>query len=244
MTKINKIIAIAIIISNFSCTLFAQQAVSASSTTEGADVSRLTSSSFGSKSGSAGGGLADVTKGSPLLQEQTFGGLTYQVHILGEVNKPGTYRVPASPRLSEAIQIAGDILERGSNRRIEIKRENSKNQKVDLNAFKQFGDLNSNPYLLDNDTIFVPLQGKVVQMVGSVVRPGVYELLNEKNIQDLLSLVGGFASGLDRNVPLKIIRYVNGDKIIINVVNDDEHRKDFILENADVIVAPHFFPKK
>ena len=39
------------------------------------------------------------TLGNPQL------GPIYQVHILGEVVAPGTYRVPASTRLSEAIDI-------------------------------------------------------------------------------------------------------------------------------------------
>ncbi len=181
--------------------------------------------------------------GMQSLQESLVG-LTYQVHILGEVQKPGTYRVLASTRLSEAVEKAGGILERGSERKIQLRRTDGGGRTVDLLSFKTFGNLDANPYLLDNDVIFVPLKGKVVQIEGTVKRPGIYELRGERNLQDLINLAGGFTSGIGNPTPIRVVRFSHGVKEVIDIENGREARRAFLLENADVVVAPHFLTDK
>ncbi len=171
-------------------------------------------------------------------------GLTYQVHILGEVERPGTYRIPASTRLFEALQYAGGALERGSERRVGLRREGGGSRTVDLLSFKQNGNLDANPYLLDNDVIFVPLLQKVVQVAGTVKRPGTYELRSEKSLEDILKVAGGFTPGIDGGAPIKVIRYVNGTKEVTDVENTPSERRRFQLEGADVIVVPHILTGK
>lgn len=171
-------------------------------------------------------------------------GLMYQVHILGEVQNPGTYRVPASSRLSEAIGQAGNILKGGSSRRIELRRT-GRNSQIDLFSFQVLGDLNGNPYLRDNDTVFVPLKDKVVQVTGAVKRPGEYEIFQEKNIEDLIKLAGGVSPGAAKFLPIRVVRYdENGKKRILIVANSKEDRKDFLVNGADVIVVPHVLTAK
>lgn len=115
---------------------------------------------------------------------------------------------------------------------------------MDLISFKFFGNLDANPYLLDNDVIFVPLRERVVQIVGTVRRPGTYELKNEKTIQDLVNLAGGFTSGVANPAPLKVIRFDHGEKEVIDVENTEAPRRAFTLQNADVIFVPHVFTEK
>ncbi len=178
-----------------------------------------------------------------VVPDQVAGGITYQVHILGEVVKPGTYRMPASTRLSEALDRAGGALERGSIRKIQLKRE-SGDRLVDLLSFREGGNLDSNPYLLDNDVIFVPLRNNIVQVEGSIRRPGTYELKNERNIEDLFKLVGGGTPGFEAKAPLKVIRFnEEGKRKIIEVENSIQARKSFLLENGDVIIFPHILTK-
>ena len=167
--------------------------------------------------------------------------LTYQIHILGELHYPGTYRVLASTRLFEALQLAGGLLKNGLSRRIELRR-NGKITTVDQLSFESSGRLEENPYLMENDVIFVPLQNKVVQIEGAVKRPGTYEMLkNEKTLEDLLTIGGGFSSGINKNIPIKIIRFDQGIKHIIDIANNQEERKSFQLKTGDVAYMPHFF---
>jgi len=191
------------------------------------DLQRDASGSFGSRIPSAG--------------QQPIFGITYQVHVSGEVQRPGTYRIPASTRLSEVMQMAGGILDRGSERRLELRRRDGTRRRVDLTSFKTTGNLDANPYLLDDDVIFVPLKGKVVQIEGSVKRPGYYELIGERAIEDLVRLAGGFTPGAEGAGNLKVIRYEGTAKQLLDVENDAASRKGFQLENADVVVVPHIF---
>ncbi len=173
-----------------------------------------------------------------------LGALTYQVHILGEVTRPGTYRVPASTRLSEAVQMTGGILERGSERSIELRRSEGGSRRVDLLSFKFLGNLDANPYLLDNDVIFVPLKKRVAEIEGAVKRPGTYELRGEKNLEDLIRLAGGVSSGVGNPTPIKVVRFVNHKKEVMDVENEVSARRQFQLANADVIVIPHILTEK
>jgi protein involved in polysaccharide export with SLBB domain len=202
--------------------------------------------STGTSFGKGNRGEAQETSARPqILQEQvSVGGLVYQVHILGEVSNPGTYRVAASTRVSEAIQLAGGILERGSSRVIQLRRTGGRGRRVDLVSFKLFGNLDANPYLMDNDVIFVPLREKVVQVEGAVKRPGIYELRNEKTLEDAVKLAGGFSSGVGNPTPIKVVRFDHGAKEIVDVENIPEARRDFPLENADVIVIPHLLTEE
>lgn len=172
-----------------------------------------------------------------------FQGPSYQVHILGEVESPGTYRVPASTRLSEAIELAGSILERGSMRAVELRRRGNKQKHVDLVAFKILGDLENNPYLLDNDVVFIPLKQKIVQISGAVKRPDSYELTKKTTLRELTRLAGGFSPGVALSIPAKVIRYSGEEKKLINVVLTPKAMGKFVLKNADVVVIPHILTK-
>lgn len=212
-----------------------------SSAQTSANSGRVGGTSFGSEQR---GASPLPLPGGQIFQEPTYSGLTYQVHILGEVNNPGTYRVTASTRLSEALEKAGGMLERGSERRIELRRREGGGRRVDLLSFKLLGNLDANPYLLDNDVIFVPLKGKVVQIEGTVKRPGVYEVTRERTLEDVIKLAGGFTPGVGNPTPIKVVRFNHGSKELIDVENTREARDQFQLENADVIVAPHFLTEE
>lgn len=175
----------------------------------------------------------------PGTSEYVIKGATYQVHILGEVLYPGTYRVPVSARLSEAISFAGNILDRGSQRKIQLRRKGKKTQNIDLLSFKMLGNLDANPYLLDNDVVYVPLKKNVVQISGSVRRPDSYELTKRTSLYDLIKLAGGFTPGVALTAPAKIIRYVNSHKELIDISLDKEESSRFQIRDADIVVIPH-----
>lgn len=187
--------------------------------------------------GQAGGSVSTLTGTGA-----STSALVYQVHILGEVFKPGIYRIPVSTRVSEALQVAGGIKNRGSERNIEIRHPGGGSKKVDLFSYKVFGQLQNNPYLVDNDVIFVPLKKKVVEIEGSVLRSGTYELRNEKTLADLIFLGGGYSQGAAKNEPLRVIRYdENEKKQVIEVENNPESLQEFVLEDGDVVVVSHLF---
>jgi len=168
---------------------------------------------------------------------------SYQIHILGQVRMPGTYRLPPSTRMAEAIEMAGGIGPRGSMRKIELKRNNRTVRTYDLNAFLYEGHLDQNPFLLDNDEIFIPFAQKVVSVQGPVNKNGVIELTNEASLSDVVKLANGYSVGILKTDPVTVIRYVNGKKVVSTVEMNPEDMGQFEVHDGDVIVFPHQLTK-
>ena len=170
-------------------------------------------------------------------------GLVYQVHVLGEVKRPGTYRVSPSMRVTEALRQAGNIKPNGSERYIELRKQGqSRGKIIDLFEYKTFGNLSQNPYLQDNDTIYVPLKKMAIDIEGPVRRPGIFELKSERSIQDVIKLAGGFTVGVSQKEPIKVIRYGGyEEKEILEIPSVEADMRQFIVQDGDVIVVPHKF---
>lgn len=166
----------------------------------------------------------------------------YNVHVLGEVNGPGTYVVPASARVAQAVQRAGGLGLNASERNIELRR-GGKTIRVDLLKFRQDGKLRNNPYLTDNDVVFVPLREKVVRIVGAVKRPELYELKNEDNLAAVIHLAGGFNNAVAKKEPIRVIRFVDGEKRVDEVDNSTTAMKNYALLSGDVIIVPNVITK-
>jgi len=190
------------------------------------------------------GGADNVMKKGMMMTDPSMAGLTYQVHVLGEVKFPGTFKINASDRLSEVLNIAGGVNDQGSQRNIEVRRIGERTKPLDLIRFQLFGDLSDNPYLLDNDVIFVPLAKSTIQVAGAVKRPRDYELKSEKNLADAVKLAGGFSIGAASDSPIRVIRFVDGIKEVIEVGPTQTEMTAFAIQNGDVIFIPHMITEK
>jgi polysaccharide biosynthesis/export protein len=129
---------------------------------------------------------------------------SFLVHVVGYVSQPGTY--PATPldRISTLVTRAGGIA--GSRRRIVVKHRNGTQQIADLLQYELSGNTNYDPFLLDGDVIDVPYAETQVTIVGAVRKPGKYELVGSKNLEELLQLAGGFTTEAARTLPLRLVR--------------------------------------
>jgi protein involved in polysaccharide export with SLBB domain len=188
-------------------------------------------------------GMPQMRSGQLEAGEAAMMGAGYSVHVLGEVQNPGTYLLPASTRVAQAIQRAGGIAENGSERNIEIRRKGGGVRHVDLLRFKLHGKLSDNPYLTDNDVVFVPLRDRVIQVVGAVKRPEMYELKAEKTLADVVDLAGGFNNAVARSEPVRVIRYVEGEKIVDEVPNDSRDLDNYSIKSGDVVVVSNVVTK-
>jgi protein involved in polysaccharide export with SLBB domain len=204
--------------------------------------------SFGEVGGPGGGAFGGTDE---LDQQEMMMGrrgqmgtqLVYFIHVLGEVKSPGTYKVTPSMRVTDALKKAGGILGNGSERFIDLRKAGqSKGRILDLFAYKTLGNLAMNPYLQDNDTIFVPLKQRAVEIEGPVRRPGIYELKNERTLDDVVQLAGGFTVGANRNDTVKVVRYKQGkEKDVIEIPDNTQEMRSFHVEDGDVIIVQHKF---
>ena len=137
----------------------------------------------------------------------------FRVHVTGSVTLPGTYTLPATSRVADAIEkaggfrssfelIAGDTVLKtaASMRQIEMRdSRDGSTVHADMQGFYQGGNLEMNPYLRDGAVIFVPRKsdGVEVGVFGEVRIPGLYEYADGDNIRTLLDLAGGLTTLAD-----------------------------------------------
>lgn len=114
-----------------------------------------------------------------------------QIFVMGDVKNPGAYTTDALTTAVNALLMGGGIKSTGSMRKIEIRRQGKTVARLDLYDAMLAGGNRGDMRLQSGDTIFVPPVGPRAGVSGDVLRPAIYELLNEKNADDLIRLAGG-----------------------------------------------------
>jgi protein involved in polysaccharide export with SLBB domain len=163
---------------------------------------------------------------------------TFLVHVTGAVARPGTYPATPMTRVSALLPRAGGALPSGSLRRVEIRRRGrAQPLRADLVRFGLLGETDSDPPLLDGDTLYVPTRGLTVEVTGAVARPGSYELTGEPTLAALLQLAGGRAPRASSELPLRVAGRAGGDRVVVRSVAyaDAAHTP---LADGDVVHVP------
>ncbi len=163
---------------------------------------------------------------------------TFLVNVTGAIARPGTYPATPATRVSALVQQAGGPLPRASTRTVQVRRVGSEQQVVaDLVRFALLGDRGGDPTLLDGDTIFVPLREVEVEVAGAVRRPGSYELVEGRDVAELLALAGGVTSDGAAGLPLRVTTRASGDRLAVRSVPADTGRL-LALHDGDRVYVP------
>lgn len=116
---------------------------------------------------------------------------TIQVRLTGDVVQPGSYTVGGLSTLIDALLSTGGVRNTGTLRNIQLIRAGQRVSTLDLYDLLLSGDVQDDPYLQHNDTIFVPPLGPVVYIGGEVQRPAIYELRGRTQVGQLIAMAGG-----------------------------------------------------
>ncbi len=147
----------------------------------------------------------------------------FRVHVTGAVNFPGPYTLTATSRVSDAILMAGGLIrdrvfEKGdtasvvaaAQRRIELRLPGGDTSGIaDLLSYERCGDLKSNPYLRDGQTVHVPALDKSADRIavsGAVLAEGQFEYVAGDDLQKAVALAGGFSHHANRSGVLVVSR--------------------------------------
>ena len=157
---------------------------------------------------------------------------TVKVYVTGEVINPGNYEISSLSSGFNALYLAGGPNEIGSFRDVKIVRNGKVISRFDIYDFLSNGSFKGDLRVQDNDNIVVGYYIKRVEIAGLVKRPGIYELLPEEKLSDVINYAGGFDDQAYRG-RLKIDRITSIERKILDV-SEDQY-KTFEMATGDVI---------
>jgi protein involved in polysaccharide export with SLBB domain len=123
---------------------------------------------------------------------------TILVTIIG-AQQPGNYRLSAMSSVYNALHLAGGPSDIGSYRKIELIRNNKVIRTIDLYRFLTKGDQSDNVSLTDNDVIRIPSYDGRITLEGEIKRPGIFEVINGENLQNVIDYASGFTENAYKN---------------------------------------------
>ncbi len=154
------------------------------------------------------------------------------VFVGGEVNRPGQYQLTSLSDVATALARSGGVRRTGSLRRIRVVRGN-RTISLDLYGLLGIGTPNS-VRLQDGDRVIVPVIGDTVAVMGSVARPGIYELRGGgATVGAILDYAGGAVRPRGSSVSISRINSGGGEAFVrVSGVNQQIVAGDALVVTA------------
>ncbi|MCB9500911.1 MAG: SLBB domain-containing protein [Deferribacteres bacterium] len=134
-----------------------------------------------------------------------------KVHVLGQVNTPGTYTGSAIDKVTSFVQQAEGFSDWAALDKIQIKHTDGKVDTIDLSAIYSEADLSQDVFLRGGDAIFVPpiaTDGGTVSIEGNAEIQGMHEIVKNETVKSFLYRI----RAIDRSTDLQgIYLQRNGD---------------------------------
>lgn len=154
------------------------------------------------------------------------------VHMIGEVNQPGSYTVSSLATVFNMLYAAGGPSRSGTWRSIQVVRGDEIAAVFDLYDLIVFANQEGNIRLRDQDIIKVDPYINRVHLRGQVKRPGIFEMKEGETLADLIHFAGGFAEGAYRE-RIVLHRKSNIQRTISDVRWPEGG--DIVMQNGDEI---------
>jgi protein involved in polysaccharide export with SLBB domain len=165
-----------------------------------------------------------------------------RVFVLGEAEKPGSYTVSGLSTMTNALFVSGGVKKIGSLRNIELKRNGKLITVLDLYSLLLHGDTSHDQQLQPGDVIFIPPIGNTVSVYGAVRRPAIYELTNERTVDEVINVAGGLLPDADgKLVQLERIQPSNLRRMI-DIDLTTTMGRSALLANGDKVRVPAIRP--
>lgn len=165
---------------------------------------------------------------------------TVTINVVGDVEKPGSYTLPALSTIASAMYLAEGPNELGSIREINLFRNGKLVSSFDVYEFISKGTFDSNVKLEDNDIISVAPYSGIVTVMGGVKRPMKYEVKPGETLDKVLAYAGGFSDlaftgsvHIDRVVGAGSIQGASGESFDVMA----EQFASFHVKDGDIVTV-------
>ena len=169
---------------------------------------------------------------------------TLTIQITGAVAQPGTYTLSAYNTAFNALIAAGGPSTLGTVRNIQVI-NGGRVKELDVYEYLFNPKKQKDYYLQNNDILYVPFVGDLVEVKGSVKQVGIFEMKNKETFSNLLTYAGGYLSdALEDEIQLvrkneegsfvkeysgkelASLTFEDGDKVIVATQTSD--KKDYV----------------
>jgi len=157
-----------------------------------------------------------------------------RINVIGEVMAPGTYTLPSTASVFNALYLSGGPNENGSFRNIQVIRDNKLIKTIDIYDYLINANLQGNIQLREQDVIYIPTYQKRVEASGAFKRTGIFELTEKEKLSDLIRYLGGFTDQAYK-AQLSLTRITDKEKKVMDI--GQPIFGSFVLANGDEIVA-------
>ncbi len=164
---------------------------------------------------------------------------TIQVHVMGEVENPGTYTMSSFATIFNALYQAGGVNEVGTLREIKVYRNDKLVATYDVYDFILNGNSNMGIRLEDNDVVTIDAYKNLVSVTGHVKRPMYYEMLDDESLAQLLKYAGGFAGNAYKE-DVRLIRNGKREREIFTL--NASEQQEFLLVDGDSVSVDSIMP--
>ena len=156
-----------------------------------------------------------------------------KITIVGAVLTPGTYLVNPFSTITGALAYSGGISEIGSLRDIKLIRNNKEIISFDLYELLIKGDRSKDLTIEAGDTILINAASNFIEINGAVRRPGIYEILKDETLEDIVNYALGFTQQANKsNISVSFLDLNKAEVVKKNISKLDQNLKNVL--NIDV----------
>jgi protein involved in polysaccharide export with SLBB domain len=157
-----------------------------------------------------------------------------RVTVTGDAVRPGTYTLSSLSTVMNAIYQAGGPNELGSFRKVQLIRNNKVIANLDLYDYLLNGTQQNDFRLQDNDNIRFTTYLERVEVIGTVKRNNIFEMLPGETFDRLLFYAGDFAANAYKG-RVKVKRLTDRELKVIDVTAAEF--KAFVMQDGDEVTV-------
>lgn len=158
-----------------------------------------------------------------------------RVLVLGQVQKPGAFELPAGKRLLDVISLTGGPTEIAGLTDVRLTRGDEV-IKINLEALLKGEDTSQNIALQDGDVLYIPKSIMEITVLGEVRQPGRYRLDKGLRVSDLLARAGGLTEAAAMQAT-----YTSGETVTrlnLEEIFNGNLQANPVLQDGDTVLIP------